>query len=147
MNPLLAALFATLLLLASAPGSNQPAPSRPTTPFPTSPPQPIRSSVTEISGTYVLAAEHVWITAGKAGITEIQSSRHWDAVGFFDGRQFTGLLRKLDESNLPADSAAYGSLRFTLQADRTLKAVLQFAGAATPRQARWTPAKDWHPEE
>jgi len=149
-----AAVSATLALGLTAASARGEAvtPPRPETPPATRTPAPepsdaLGSTLAGISGTYVLQAEHVWITAGKTGITEIQSSRHWDAVGFFDGKRFAGLLRRLDASNLPADSAEYGSLRFSLRSDAAIDAVLEFPGSKSPREVRWTPEADWHPEK
>jgi len=95
--------------------------------------------LTRLSGRYEFDGSAIGVSTGETGITEIQSSDHWDAVGFFDGVRFAGLIRKLDDEGAPIANADYEPLRFELQQDGSITAVRGANGSGTAlRMERWT---------
>lgn len=110
--------------------------TRKPTPRPTASADP---ATAKPSGLYASAESNLRIAVRPDGIGEVESTAGWGAVGFFVGREFTGLMRDLDEFGNPTENTEYGSLRFTLRDDGSIDAVLAPRGGSLRQDEHWRP--------
>ena len=98
-----------------------------------------KPEVANPSGLYSSAESNVRIAVRPDGIGEVESSAGWNAVGFFSGREFVGLLRDIDDRGNPIPLAEYGSIRFELRGDGSIDAELAPRGGTLRQEEHWRP--------
>lgn len=105
-------------------------------------PRPAISAKPEVanpSGLYSSAESNVRVSVRPDGIGEVESTAGWNAVGFFSGREFVGLLRDVDDRENPIPLAEYGSIRFELRGDGSIDAELAPRGGTLRQEEHWRP--------